>query len=172
MMRALSNKHNVKVVSFVVAVVFVLGIGAYALMSMGNVANAAPTSTIGLVDQANLVQQSSGLGMEYQQRMQQAAAELQKEFDNQSANMDEAQKQQYFEEMQSKFEAKHKAIHDEIQGKIDAAVKEVAQKKGLTLVVDKSVVLYGGVDISGEVQTALNNSLAKAGGETKAAEKK
>lgn len=161
MMRAMRNKHNVKTVSFIVAVVFVLGIGAYALMSMGNVANASPSSTIGVVDQANLVQQNTSLGLEYQQQLQAAATELQKEFDQKAANMDEAQKQQYFAEMQKKFEAKHKEIQDNIQGKIDAAVKDVAEKKGLNLVVDKAAVLYGGVDISAEVQTALNNAMAK-----------
>ncbi len=161
MMRALRNKHNVKWTSFIVAAVFVLGVGAYALMGAGNVAKAAPTSSIGVVDQANMVQQNSALGMEYQQRMSAAATELQKEFDAKSANMSEAEKQQYFSEMQEKFNAKHAEIQKDIQGKIDAAVKEVADKKGLSLVVDKAVVLYGGVNITGEVQTALTNALAK-----------
>ncbi len=167
MMRALRNKHNVKTVSFIVAVVFVLGIAGYAMMSMGNIANAAPSTTIGVVDQSNLVRENTGLGMKYQQEMQAAAAELQQEFDTKSVNMDEAQKQQYFAEMQVKFEAKHKEIQENIQGKIDAAVKDVAEKKGLTLVVDKAAVLYGGVDISAEVQTALTNSLAKTNEEQK-----
>ena len=35
MMRAMRNKYNVKVVSFIVAAVFVLGIGAYAMMERG-----------------------------------------------------------------------------------------------------------------------------------------
>lgn len=161
MMRALRNKHNVKWTSFIIAIVFVLGVGAYALMGAGNVANAAPTSSIGVVDQTNMVQQNSALGMEYQQKMSAAASELQNEFDAKSANMSEAEKQQYFSEMQEKFNAKHAEIQKNIQGKIDAAVKEVADKKGLSLVVDKAAVLYGGVDITNEVQTALTNALSK-----------
>ena len=140
MMRAMRNKYNVKVVSFIVAAVFVLGIAAYAMMGMGNVAQAAPTSSIGVVDQANI--------------------------------MSDAEKQQYFQEMQKQFNAKQAEIHKNIQGKIDNAVKEVADKKGLSLVVDKAAVLYGGVNITGEVQTALNNALTKEAGKEQPAETK
>ena len=92
MMRAMRNKYNVKVVSFVVAAVFVLGIAAYAMMGMGNVAQAAPTSSIGVVDQANIIKDTSSLGVEYQQQMAAAAQQLQSEFDAKSANMSDAEK--------------------------------------------------------------------------------
>ena len=172
MMRAMRNKYNVKVVSFIVAAVFVLGIGAYAMMGMGNVAQAAPTSSIGVVDQANIIKDTSSLGVEYQQQMAAAAQQLQSEFDAKAANMSDAEKQQYFQEMQKQFNAKQAEIHKNIQGKTDNAVKEVADKKGLSLVVDKAAVLYGGVDITGEVQTALNNALTKEAGKEQPAETK
>ncbi len=172
MMQALRNKHNVKTVSFIVAVVFVLGIGAYAMMGTGNIANAAPTSSIGVVDQSTMIQQNSTLGAQYQQQMAAAASELQSEFDAQSANMSEEEKQQYFAKMQERFGEKQAEIQKNIQGKIDAAVKEVAEKKGLNLVVDKAAVLYGGVDISNEVQTSLTNALSKEATADQAADKK
>ncbi|WP_288218378.1 OmpH family outer membrane protein, partial [uncultured Negativicoccus sp.] len=74
--------------------------------------------------------------------------------------------------MQKQFNAKQAEIHKNIQGKIDNAVKEVADKKGLSLVVDKAAVLYGGVNITGEVQTALNNALTKEAGKEQPAETK
>ncbi|MCI5837486.1 MAG: OmpH family outer membrane protein [Veillonellaceae bacterium] len=161
MMRALRNEHNVKTVSFIVAVVFVLGIAAYALMGSGNIAQAAPTSSIGVVDQSMIIEQTATLGQQFQEQMAAAASELQKEFDEKSVNMSEAEKQQYFQSMQEKFSAKQAEIQKNIQGKIDNAVKQVAEKKSLNLVVDKNAVLYGGVDITSEVQTALNAALEK-----------
>ena len=42
------------------------------------------------------------------------------------------------------------------------AVKSVASKKGLALVVDKSAVIYGGTDITKEVTDSLSKSLSSA----------
>ena len=40
-------------------------------------------------------------------------------------------------------------------GKIEAAIKKVADKKGLAVVVEKSTVVYGGTDITDEVAKSL-----------------
>ena len=124
MMRAMRNKYNVKVVSFVVAAVFVLGIAAYAMMGMGNVAQAAPTSSIGVVDQANIIKDTSSLGVEYQQQMAAAAQQLQSEFDAKSANMSDAEKQQYFQEMQKQFNAKQAEIQKTFKVKLIMPLKK------------------------------------------------
>ena len=42
--------------------------------------------------------------------------------------------------------------------KVDNAVSDVAKTKGLSLVVDKSVVLYGGTDITDQVAKELNKN--------------
>ena len=39
--------------------------------------------------------------------------------------------------------------------KIEAAIKKVADKKGLSVVVEKSTVVFGGSDITDEVAKAL-----------------
>lgn len=51
MMTTLGNKKNVKIFSFALAGVFIASVAAMAVVSMGDTANAAPTSDIGVVDQ-------------------------------------------------------------------------------------------------------------------------
>lgn len=51
MMTTLGNKKNVKIFSFALAGVFIASVVAMAVVSMGDTANAAPTSDIGVVDQ-------------------------------------------------------------------------------------------------------------------------
>ena len=41
--------------------------------------------------------------------------------------------------------------------KIDATIKKIADKKGLSVVVDKNTVVYGGLDITDEVSKALQS---------------
>ena len=50
MMTTLGNKKNVKIFSFALAGVFIASVAAMAVVSMGDTANAAPTSDIGVVD--------------------------------------------------------------------------------------------------------------------------
>ena len=42
--------------------------------------------------------------------------------------------------------------------KIEAAIKKVADKKGLSVVVEKSTVVFGGSDITDEVAKALQTA--------------
>ena len=93
MMTQLGNKKNVKIISLAVAGVFVVSIAGYALMSMGDVANAAPASNIGVVDQQQVVSSNTALSSQYQQKMMETADAMQKDFDEQSKNMSEADKE-------------------------------------------------------------------------------
>ena len=55
MMTTLGNKKNVKIFSFALAGVFIASVAAMAVVSMGDTANAAPTSDIGVVDQREVI---------------------------------------------------------------------------------------------------------------------
>ena len=46
---------------------------------------------------------------------------------------------------------------DPVLKKIEAAIKKVADKKGLAVVVDKNTVVYGGVDITDEVAKGMQS---------------
>lgn len=162
MMTALGNKKNVKIFSFALAGVFIVSIAGMALMSMGDTASAAPTSNVGVVDQQQVIQSNPALSADYQAKMQQTATDMQKDFDEKSKNMSDADKEKLFADMQKQFNEKRVAIEKEMQDKVNEAVKSVASKKGLSLVVDKAAVVYGGTDITKEVTDALTKNAASS----------
>ena len=85
---------------------------------------------------------------------------MQKDFDAKSAGMSDADKEKLFNDMQQQFNQKRTAIEKDMEDQVTGAVKSVASKKGLSLVVDKSAVIYGGTDITEEVTDALNKSIS------------
>lgn len=159
MMTTLGNKKNVKIFSFALAGVFIASVGAMAVLSMGDTANAAPTTDIGIVDQREVISANPSLAMNYQQKMKEMADEMQKDFDSKSQGMSDADKEKLFNDMQQQFNQKRTSIEKDMEDQVTGAVQSVASKKGLSLVVDKSVVLYGGVDITKDVTDALNKSV-------------
>ena len=52
---------------------------------------------------------------------------------------------------------KEKELMDPVLKKIETTIKKVADKKGLSVVVDKNTVVYGGLDITDEVSKALQS---------------
>ena len=65
-----------------------------------------------------------------------------------------------FSNMQQQFNQKRTAIEKDMEDQVTGAVKSVASKKGLSLVVDKSAVIYGGTDITKDVSDTLNKSIS------------
>ncbi|MEE3452131.1 OmpH family outer membrane protein [Dialister sp.] len=162
MMTTLGNKKNVKIFSFALAGVFIASVAVMAVVSMGDTASAAPTTDIGVVDQREVISSNGQLAIDYQNKMKQTAEEMQKEFDAKSAGMSDADKEKLFADMQQQFNQKRTAIEKDMEDQVTGAVKSVASKKGLSLVVDKSAVIYGGTDITREVSEALNKSVSSA----------
>lgn len=160
MMTTLGNKKNVKIFSFALAGVFIASVAAMAVVSMGDTANAAPTSDIGVVDQREVISANSTLAANYQQKMKETADEMQKDFDAKSEGMSDSEKEKLFADMQQQFNQKRQAIEKDMDDQVTGAVKSVASKKGLALVVDKSAVIYGGTDITKEVTDSLSKSLS------------
>ena len=162
MMTTLGNKKNVKIFSFALAGVFIASVAVMAVVSMGDTASAAPTTDIGVVDQREVISSNGQLAIDYQNKMKQTAEEMQKDFDAKSAGMSDADKEKLFADMQQQFNHKRTAIEKDMEDQVTGAVKSVASKKGLSLVVDKSAVIYGGTDITREVSEALNKSVSSA----------
>ena len=154
MMTTLGNKKNVKIFSFALAGVFIASVAAMAVVSMGDTANAAPTSDIGVVDQREVISSNGTLAMDYQQKLKSTADEMQKDFDAKSAGMSDAEKEKLFNDMQQQFNQKRTSIEKDMEDQVTSAVKSVASQKGLSLVVD--------TDITKEVTDALNQSVTAA----------
>lgn len=161
MMSEMGKKRNVKIFSGVIALVFVLSIAGLAVMQMGNPVNAAPSSNIGVVDTSKLITPDNKDAQEAQKQLQQIAEDSQKQFEEQSANMTDEQKQELYQKMRDEVSKKQEDIYKGIKDKVDTAISNVANTKGLTLVVDKRAVLYGGTDITDQVAKQLSDAQSK-----------
>lgn len=171
-MTALGNKKNVKIFSFALAGVFIASVGIMAIVSMGDTANAAPTSDIGVVDQRQVISDNGTLALDYQKKMKALADEMQKDFDAKSANLSDEEKEKLFADMQQQYQEKSRVAEKELEEQVTGAVKSIATKRGLSLVVDKSAVIYGGTDITKDVSDNLSQSTNKDTSPDKSGEKK
>ena len=146
------QKKTVKIASVCIVAVFLLSIVGLAVSQsgmMGGVASAA-SSNVGVIDYRQVMSQHPDLATANQQ-MQQAVTEAHNEFTTKSANMSDQEKNEYYQQTQQRLQQKQQELIEPIQKKIEDAVKSVAEAKGLTVVVDKSSVVYGGQDITQDV---------------------
>ncbi|MBQ3727281.1 MAG: OmpH family outer membrane protein, partial [Selenomonadaceae bacterium] len=90
-----------------------------------------------------------------QGQMETAIADVKKEFDEKSAGMNDTEKADYYRQCQERLAQKQQELLDPIRNAVDAAIKKVADKKGLAVVIDKMAVIYGGQDITADVITEL-----------------
>lgn len=155
MMRLLNNKKNVKVVSIIVAFLFVLGVGALAYTQMANPAMASDVSNIGVVDMKNVLTPDSDLVKKAQSDLEAYSQDLSKEFQEKSASLDDQGKAKLDAELRQKMTQKQQETQDAINKQISDAAKSVGDAKGLSVVLSKDTVLYGGVDITDQVAKKL-----------------
>ena len=146
------GKKQVKIVSLAVAMFFVLGIVGLALSQSGTgyAAAAGSNSSVGVVNYQMLVQQHPEMA-KADEAMKVEVEQAKKDFEAKSASMSDKEKQDYYQQLQQRLQAKHQSLVAPIYDKIDGAIKGVSEAKGLTVVVDKSNVIYGGQDITEEV---------------------
>lgn len=140
---------------FVVAVLFLLGvISIIGFNTNTTYAAAGVPSTIGVVNYQLLVAQHPDTAVA-QQTMQAAVAQTQSDFDAKSANMSDQDKQALYQQLQQGLQQKNQELLRPINDKIMAAVKSVAEAKGLTVIVEKGNVVYGGQDITADVMKVI-----------------
>ncbi|CUH94544.1 putative secreted protein [Propionispora sp. 2/2-37] len=146
------EKKQVKVISVTIAVCFVLGIVGLALAQTNTsfAAKAASQSNIGVVNDQLIMQQHPDLA-KVQETMKTEVEQAKKDFEAKSANMNEQEKQQYYMQLQQRLSLKNQELMAPVLDKVRAAIQEVATAKGLSVVLDKNNVVYGGQDITDEV---------------------
>jgi outer membrane protein len=143
------EKKQVKSISIIIAVFFLLGVGGISRTY------AAASSNIGVVDFQLLMSQHPDMAAA-QETMKTEAEQDQKDFNDKTATMtSDQEKQAYYNQLQQKFNEKQRTLFASIQSKVIAVVKAVADSKGLTLVIDKNTAIYGGQDITVEVGKKL-----------------
>ena len=141
------NKKNVKKIAVAIAASFLLGVAGLAVSQTSHVASAAPASNVGVVNYQMLVQQHPDLA-KVQTSMQAESEAAKKEFDAKAASLDDKAKQEYFMQLQQRLQLKNQELMVPIFTKVDAVIKEISDAKGLSIVVDKGAVIYGGQEIT------------------------
>lgn len=141
------NKKSVKNIAIAIAASFLLGVAGLAVSQTTHVASAAPASNVGVVNYQMLVQQHPDMA-KVQTTMQAESETAKKEFDTKAATLADKEKQEYFMQLQQRLQLKNQELMVPIFTKVDAVIKEVSDAKGLSVVVDKGAVIYGGQDIT------------------------
>ena len=149
------KKAQVKIVSVLIALVFVGSVVALALTQSGTgVASAASSSNVGVVDyrQFTTLKIYTDAGAEMQKAVQQA----QQEFNEKSANMSDEEKQAYYQQTMERLQQQNTDLMEPVQKQVEDAVKAIAEAKGLSVVLNKDTVVYGGTDITQDVIKKLS----------------
>ena len=162
MMRMMNKKANVKIFSIVIAAIFIVGIGALAYTQMASPSSNSGTSTIGVIDTSRMLSQDNPIyisaAQEYMSYQRQLQQETQAKID---AAQDDATKQKIAEEARQNLAKKDQEIAKSVQDKAMEAAKAVGDAKGLSVVMTKDTVLYGGVDITDQVLKKLATDAKK-----------
>lgn len=148
------EKKQVKIVSVVVAAFFLLGIVGLAVSQTNKSFAAGPASNVGVVNYQMVMSQHPGMA-KFEETMRAEVQQAQKDFEAKSAGMSDAEKQKYYVQLQQGLNNKQVELMTPINDSVTAAIKAVADSKGLSVVVDKSAVIYGGQDITDDVVKKL-----------------
>ena len=141
------EKKQVKIISVIIAAVFVFSIVALGVSQYQSGMAGASSSNVGIVDYSKLIAEHPGM-QPAREKYEAAAKQVQEDFQNQAANMTPEQQQQFIEQ-------KQKELIDPIRNSIEEQVKAVADSRGINVVLDKNNVLYGGQDITQDVLTKI-----------------
>lgn len=144
------EKKQVKIISVVIAVLFVASVVALALTQSGGIASAAGNSAVGVVDREQVLSQHPK-SSELDSQFSAAVAEVKKDYDEKSQGMNDQEKQDYYRQCQQRLHQKQAEMMDPIIKSVEEAIKSTADAKGLSVVIEKAVVVHGGQDITQDV---------------------
>ena len=149
------EKRQVKIVSIAIALLFIGSVVAIALTTTGTgIASAASSVNVGVVDYAQVASQHPDRESVNSQ-MNAAIAEIKRDYDEKSQGMTDQEKQDYYIQCNQRLEQKRAELTEPLVKSIEDTIKKVADTKGLSVVIEKSAVVYGGTDITQDVISRL-----------------
>ena len=134
---------------WILTLVLVVGVFGAVLAQTGTVHAAAP-SVLGLVDFALLVNQHPDT-VKGNQLYKAESDQAKKEFEIKSAGLNDKDKKELDLALGQRLEVRRQELLKPIIAMVNAEIKAVSDARGLQMVVLKSSVVYGGVDITDEV---------------------
>lgn len=111
---------------------------------------AADASQVGAVNYQFLMNQHPDMA-QANETYKAAIKQAQDDFNAKSASMNDQDKSALSQQLTQGLQQKQQDLINAIRDKVNAAIKAVAEAKGLTVVIDKSVIAYGGQDITDDV---------------------
>lgn len=114
---------------------------------------ATDISDIGFVDQQALGNLNAFAAAKTQ--FGQIQAQLQSQYQSQIKGKSAADQQKIAQVFQGRLAAYQHQLFDPLIGRANAAIAQVAANRNLSVVVDKSIVIYGGLDITKDVTDLL-----------------
>lgn len=148
----LKNKKMLKMIALAVVALFVLGVGGIAVSQTGKgFAAPAANSNVGKVNMQTLMTGHPDYATA-QETFKKEREQVEKDYNEKTPTMaNEKEKQDYANQLQQRLQVKEKELITDIQNKVNAAIKDVAEAKGLSVVLPEQVVVYGGQDITQDV---------------------
>ncbi len=149
------DKKQIKLISIVVVAMFVIGIVAIAATQLvgtgkGYAASSSRNSSIGVVNYSAFFRDLPEIKKVTDQMKAEVEA-AQKDFATKSKAMNDQQKQQLGTQIQQQLMTKDQELIKPVTDKVEVAIKAVADAKGITVVMEKSNIIFGGQDITDEV---------------------
>jgi outer membrane protein len=112
---------------------------------------ASAANAVGVVDFQLLMSQHPDMAAA-RQTLKADMEQAQKDYDEKTQTMTtDEEKKAYQNQLQQRLNEKQDVLFGSVQAQVIAAVKEIAEAKGMSIVVDKSAAIYGGQDITAEV---------------------
>ena len=129
---------------------FVLAVGSVSFAAQKPAAT-VPVEGVGVIDIDEVVNKHPGMANARQQ-----AANLSRQKENEAKaaadkESDQAKKAQIIQQKRMELVKEQQALMDPIYRECQLAARDVAAKQNLTLVLNKSIVLIGGTDITQDV---------------------
>jgi len=132
-----------------------MAVTALAAFIAAPAALAADVTDIGFVDQGAL---SSLPAFQNASRQLNAYGQnLQKQYIGRAKGASQEQQQKLSQQFQAEMAQKQQQLFGPLFGKAQVAIASVASSKNLTVVIDKSIVIAGGVDITSNVRDLLTS---------------
>lgn len=144
------QKQWTKFIVVVLAVAVV--VGSISLFANWPVSRAGQElkSTVGYVDIEKIFNSHPDKA-QAEQKLNEEARELEEQYKAEEKDLTEEEKKQRLAQYQSQLALREKQLINGIILKIRDTIKEVAEAKGITVVLEKKNIIYGGTDLTEDV---------------------
>lgn len=146
----MTNPVQKKIARVVLTAILFLMATSVIAVSPGKAYAAPGSAAVGVVDFTLLINQHPDV-QKVNETIKGETEAAKKEYADKSAGLSDADKQNLNIQLMQRLEQKGQELVKGIADKVSTAVKEVAEAKGLAIVVQKGTVVYGGLDITDEV---------------------